>query len=70
MSTGETRKGEDQDAFRGIVETFEELARSMDRALEKFSPEQVGSEDWHRLVRAKQAAEKGAALARSQLPRD
>ena len=70
MSAGSPRNDPGQDAFRDLLETFDELVRSMDHALEQLGPEQAGSEEWHRLHRAKQAAERGAALARSQLPRN
>ena len=70
MSKEQTRDGEQHRAFRDIRDNFERLAVAMELALEQLGPEQAGGEEWHRLHRAQQAAERGAALARSQLARD
>lgn len=70
MSMGETRRDDLHGLYREMVDNFERLARAMEQELERLGPDKAGGEEWHKLHRAKQAAEKGAALARSRVRRN
>jgi len=50
-----------------VASGFDELARVIERALAALALDTAGGIDFEALVRAKKAAERGAALARSAL---
>lgn len=56
--------------LRTILKDFEALARQIDSALESLTADDPEAADIERLQRAKAAAQKGAALARSRLSPD
>ena len=53
--------------FHDVASGFEELGRVIERALEALALDTAGGVDIEPLMRAKTAAERGAALARSAL---
>lgn len=53
--------------IREISHTFKALVENIDRALQCVPADEQGGEEWQRLLRAKDAAEKGAELAARQL---
>jgi hypothetical protein len=53
--------------FRVISVTFKALVDNIDHALACVPADEQGGEEWQKLLRAREAAERGAELAARQL---
>jgi hypothetical protein len=56
--------------FHGISQTFKALVDNIDQALACVPADEQGGEEWQKLIRAREAAEKGAELAARQLRKE
>jgi hypothetical protein len=67
MCAGDPLASSHHHHFHDVASGFEELARVIEHALEALAVDTAGGIDIESLMRAKRAAERGAALALSAL---